>query len=75
MELDSLSFLMDTSFCKEHSKKYEDVARRKEMKEKEARSGNSSTDSVNSGSGPDYQFYKPLLSITVFKDFYVYRDP
>jgi hypothetical protein len=45
------------------------------MKEKEARSGNSSTDSVNSGSGPDYQFYKPLLSITVFKDFYVYRDP
>jgi hypothetical protein len=40
---------MDTN-CKEQSKKQEHVARRKEVKEKEAGSGNSSTDSVNSGS-------------------------
>jgi hypothetical protein len=31
-----------------------------EEKKKEEGSGNSSTDSVNSGSGPDYQIYIPL---------------
>jgi hypothetical protein len=35
----------------------EDDVRRKE---KEAGSANSSTDNVNSGSGPDYQIYIPL---------------
>jgi hypothetical protein len=38
----------------------EDVAGRKEVKGEEAGSANSSTDSVNSGSGPDYQIYIPL---------------
>jgi hypothetical protein len=38
----------------------EDVASRKEVKEEEAGSGNSSTDSVNSGSGSDYQMYTPF---------------
>jgi hypothetical protein len=33
IKLDSLSFLMDTSYCKEQPKKQEDVARKKEMKE------------------------------------------
>jgi hypothetical protein len=37
---------MDTSYCKEYSKKQGDVARRKKVKEEEAGSGNSSTDSV-----------------------------
>jgi hypothetical protein len=36
MELDSLSFLMDTSYCKEQPKMQEDDARRKEVKEEEA---------------------------------------
>jgi hypothetical protein len=31
------------------------------MKEEEAGSGNSSTDSDNSGSGPNYQIYIPLV--------------
>jgi hypothetical protein len=35
----------------------EDIAVRKEVKEEEAVSGNSSTDSVNSGSGADSQIY------------------
>jgi hypothetical protein len=35
----------------------EDIAWKKKVKEEEAGSGNSSTDSVNSGSGPDYQIY------------------
>jgi hypothetical protein len=53
---------MDTSNCKEEPKKQEDVTRRKEVKkeEKVPGSGNSSTDTVNSGSGPDYQIYIPL---------------
>jgi hypothetical protein len=40
----------------------EEVAGRKEVKEEEtgSRKGNSSTDSVNSWSGPDYQIYTPL---------------
>jgi hypothetical protein len=39
----------------------EDIAGTKELKEvKEEGSGNSSTDTVNSGSGPDYQIYIPL---------------
>jgi hypothetical protein len=51
---------MDTSNCKEQPKKQQDVAWRKEMKEKEAGSANSSTVSVNSRSGPDYQICIPL---------------
>jgi hypothetical protein len=51
---------MDTSYCKEQPKKHGDVARRKKVKEVEAGSGNSSTDSVESGSGPDYQICLPL---------------
>jgi hypothetical protein len=46
---------MDTSNCKEQPKKQQDVARWKVAKEEEAGSGNLSTDSVNSGFGPDYQ--------------------
>jgi hypothetical protein len=38
----------------------EDIARRKEVKEDEAGSGNSSTESVKSGSGPYYQICMPL---------------
>jgi hypothetical protein len=38
----------------------EDNAGRKEVKEEKAGSGNSSTDSVKSGSGPDYQIYIPM---------------
>jgi hypothetical protein len=52
--------MMNTSDSKEQPKKQEDVARRKEVKEEDAGSGNSSTDSVNSGSGLDYQIYIPL---------------
>jgi hypothetical protein len=51
---------MDTSNYKEQQNKQEDFSRRKEVKEEETGSGNSSTDSVNSGSGPDYQIYIPL---------------
>jgi hypothetical protein len=51
---------MDISYCKEQPKKQQDVARRRKVKEQEAGSGNSSTDNVNSGSGPEYQFYKLL---------------
>jgi hypothetical protein len=41
----------------------EDVAGRKEVKEDEtgSRKCKSSTDIVNSGSGPDYQIYIPLV--------------
>jgi hypothetical protein len=45
---------MNTSNCKEQINKKEDNSRRKEVKEEEAGNGNSSTDSVKSGSGPDY---------------------
>jgi hypothetical protein len=45
---------------KKQSKKQEDVAREKELKEEEVGSAKSSTDSVNSGSGSDYQIYTPL---------------
>jgi hypothetical protein len=38
----------------------EDDAGRKEMKEEETGSGNPSTDSVHSGSGPGYQICIPL---------------
>jgi hypothetical protein len=48
---------MDTSNGKEQPKMQEDDARRKPVKQKEAGSGNSSTVSLNSGSGPDYQIY------------------
>jgi hypothetical protein len=53
-----LSFLIDTSYCIEQTKKQ--VAKSNEVKEEEAVTGNSSTDSVNSGSGPEYQIYLPL---------------
>jgi hypothetical protein len=56
---------MDTSHYKEQPKIQEDVSRRKEVKEEEAGCGNSSTDSVNSGSGPDYQIHIPLGWVTV----------
>jgi hypothetical protein len=46
---------MDTSRCKEQPKNQGDVVRRKEVKEEEEGSGNSSIDSVKSGSVPDYQ--------------------
>jgi hypothetical protein len=51
---------MNTSNCKEELKKKEYAARRKELKKEEVGSGNSNTDSFNSGSGPDYQLYMPL---------------
>jgi hypothetical protein len=37
-----------------HLFRIQHIARRKEVKEEETGSGNSSIDSVNSGSGPDY---------------------
>jgi hypothetical protein len=54
--------MIDTPFCKEHPKNQEDVARRKRSGEKrqESGSGKSSTDSVNSGYGTDYQICIPL---------------
>jgi hypothetical protein len=53
---------MDTSYRKEQPKMQEDVAGRKEVKEEaeETGSGNSSTDRVNSESGPGYQICIPL---------------
>jgi hypothetical protein len=51
---------MGTSNCKEQPKNQEDVERRNEVKEEEQVNGNSRTDNVNSGSGPDYQMYIPL---------------
>jgi hypothetical protein len=44
---------MDTSNCTEHPKKEEYITRRKEVKEEDAGSGNSSADIINSVSGPD----------------------
>jgi hypothetical protein len=38
----------------------DDVAGRKEVNEEDTKTTNSSTDSVNSASGPDYQIYIPL---------------
>jgi hypothetical protein len=55
-----LRFLIDTSNFKEQSKNQEDILKRKEVKKEEAGSENSSTDSVNSGSRPDYQICIPL---------------
>jgi hypothetical protein len=52
-----LRFLIDTSNCKEQQKKQEDITRRKKLLEKRI----SGTDSVNSGSGPDYQIYTLLV--------------
>jgi hypothetical protein len=60
IELDRLTFLKDTSNGKEQPNKQQDFSRRKELKEEEAGTRNSSTDIVNSGSGPDYQNYIPL---------------
>jgi hypothetical protein len=51
---------MGTSNRKEQPKKQEDVARRKPVKEEDIGNGNLSTDSVNSGSGPDYHICIPL---------------
>jgi hypothetical protein len=44
---------MDTSNCTEYPNKQEYVARKKKVKEEESQNGKSSTDSVNSGSGPN----------------------
>jgi hypothetical protein len=44
----------------EHQKKQEHLARRKEVNQEESGNGNSRADSVNSGSGTDYQIYIPL---------------
>jgi hypothetical protein len=62
IKLENLSFLMNTSYCREHLKNQEDFATRKKVSKEEAGvwSGNSSTDSVNSGSGQDYEIYIPL---------------
>jgi hypothetical protein len=38
----------------------EGIARRKEVNEEEAESGNLNADTVNSESGPDYQIYIQL---------------
>jgi hypothetical protein len=51
---------MDTSNRKEQSKKQEVCARGKIVNKEEAGSKKSNTDSVNSGSGPDYQIYIAL---------------
>jgi hypothetical protein len=51
---------MDTSNCKEQSKKQEVGARGKIVNKEEAASKKSNTDSVNSGSGPDYQIHRAL---------------
>jgi hypothetical protein len=53
---------MDTSNEKNSQiyKKMMQGGRKCRKKRQEAGSGNSSTDSVNSGSGPDYQIYIPL---------------
>jgi hypothetical protein len=51
---------MDISNCKEQPTKQEDVATRKEVKEEDAGSGNSSTEIFDYGAGPDYQIYIPL---------------
>jgi hypothetical protein len=51
---------MDTSNGKEEPNNQEYVVRRKEVKEEEAGSGKSSTDSVNSVYEPNYQIYLPL---------------
>jgi hypothetical protein len=48
---------MDASKCKEQPKKQGDIERRKEVKDEESGSGNSSIGSVNSQSGPDYQIH------------------
>jgi hypothetical protein len=59
VELDRLRFIKNSFNCTEKLKKQEDVAIRKEVREEQAGNANSSTDSVNSGSGPDYQIYIP----------------
>jgi hypothetical protein len=52
--------MVDTSDCREHPKKQENISGRKKLKQEKAGRGNSSTDSVNSGSGPDYLICRPL---------------
>jgi hypothetical protein len=52
-----LSFLKNTSNCTEQPKKEKYVTRREEVMKEEAQTGNPSTDSANSGSGPYYQIY------------------
>jgi hypothetical protein len=51
---------MYISILKEEPKKQEDVAWRKEGNKEEAESTNSRTDSVNFGSGPNYQIKIPI---------------
>jgi hypothetical protein len=51
---------MDTSNCKEQAKKQNNVVKKKKVKEEAAGNVNSSTGSVDSRSGPDYQICIPL---------------
>jgi hypothetical protein len=51
---------MDNSNCNEQPKKQEYVTRRKEVNQEKVGNGNSCTDGVDSGYGPDYQIYIPL---------------
>jgi hypothetical protein len=51
---------MNTSNYTEQPKKEKDVARRKEVKEEEVGSRNSSIDSINCESGAYYQIYMVL---------------
>jgi hypothetical protein len=52
IELESLSFKIDTSDSKEQPNRQEDVAKGKKVRKEETGSGNSSTGSVKAGSGP-----------------------
>jgi hypothetical protein len=49
--------MIDTFYCKEQLKMQEGVEMGKEVKDEYQGSGKSSTDSVNSGYGADYQIY------------------
>jgi hypothetical protein len=51
---------MDTSNHKEQPKKQQDFTTIKVLKEEKIGSAKLSTESVHSGSGPDYQIYIPL---------------
>jgi ribosomal protein S6 len=51
---------IEIEYLQRTAKKQEDVARRKAVKEEEEGSENSSTKSVNSGSGPYYQIFITL---------------
>jgi hypothetical protein len=48
---------MDTSYFEEQPKNLEDVVRKNLVKGEDSGSEKSSTDIIDSGSGPDYQIY------------------